>query len=374
MNSAYLRKTLKDAIQNSILPTTAKCYERDLKYFWIWARVAYGAKRAHYPVPLSWLISFVYEHIEGLGENRVARMRVFRKSITGNKITLRTVRRFIAAVSIEHTIRGVTNTCRHPTFHFLIKRLRRRRGFKKRTFLPITADILVQLLNVCGNDLRGERDRALLLVAFAGGGRRRSEIGRLRIEHLERTHNGYIARMPEHKTFGYTEAPLVFPIFDNAARQLDRWLVKSGVKEGLVFRSIDKHGNVKDCYDIQATHHIVKKLIEKAGLPPALYGTHSLRSGFITQTARDGIPLTEAMAVSGHKTIEAALSYYRIGRILDNPAAHLSAGLVSVRRIQSSKRLPKIPRTKDSELTAPARNTDKSQLLIPGDGRPLWHP
>ncbi len=49
----------------------------------------------------------------------------------------------------------------------------------------VTVDILAKLLQACAGDrLVDLRDHALLLTAFASGGRRRSEVAALRVEHL----------------------------------------------------------------------------------------------------------------------------------------------------------------------------------------------
>lgn len=283
-------------------------------------------KRAKYPVPVTWIIKFVQQHIEGSVPRAIAqRIRRRRVRAVGEKLSLSTVRSFLVPLSVEHVIRAVPNSTRHPAVSFLVTRLRGRPNPKKRTFLPITTDILVKLLATCGDDLRGERDRAILLVGFAGGGRRIGEIAALKVSFLQKMEEGYIARLPTHKTYRFTHEPLTFPIFDKAAKQLDRWLAVSGVKDGKVFRAINKHGHILDHFTHQAVVWVLRKALAKAGLPPKLYCGHSLRYGFMTQTAKERISLTDAMAISGHRNPEAASRYYRPGNIVDNPAAHLSA-------------------------------------------------
>lgn len=49
----------------------------------------------------------------------------------------------------------------------------------------MTGGVLAKILATCATDsLRELRDRAILMVAFASGGRRRSEIAGLRVEQL----------------------------------------------------------------------------------------------------------------------------------------------------------------------------------------------
>lgn len=323
MSTFISRKLLNETID----PKTAIQYSRDLAYFWAWAKYTYKTRKK-YPVPVTWIIKFIQQHIEGSVPKNVAEniVRAGKRSV-GGKLSLTTVRSFLVPLSVEHVIRAVPNSTRHPAVSFLLARLKARPNLKKRTFLPITTDVLIKMLDTCGNDLRGERDRAVMLVGFAGGGRRRGEIAALRLNYLQKTDDGYIARLPSHKTFRFTHEPLMFPIFDNAAKQLDRWLTLSGIKDGKVFRAINKHGHILDHFDHQTVVVILRKALAKAGYPPKLYCGHSLRYGFITQTAKERISLTDAMAISGHRNPEAATRYYRPGNIIDNPAAHLSANI-----------------------------------------------
>jgi integrase len=313
-------------LNETISPITAKAYQRSVGYFWAWVKITYKVRTRTYPVPVPWLVKFIQQHIDdGVPQKVSAQIAAGGNRAVASTLSLSSIRSILVPISIEHTIRGVTNNTRHPAIGFVIKRLKRRPDYKKRVFLPITADVLVKMLATCGNDLRGERDKAIMLVGFAGGGRRRSEIAGLTLKHLQKTDEGYIARIPNHKTRGFTHEPLIFPIFDNAAKQLDRWLASSGIKDGKVFRSIDKHGNISQHFDGQSVVRVLRVALERAGYPPRLYSAHSLRYGFMTQTAKERIALTDAMAISGHRNSEAATRYYRVGNIVDNPAAHLSA-------------------------------------------------
>jgi integrase len=47
-----------------------------------------------------------------------------------------------------------------------------------------------------------------------------------------------------------------------------------------------------------------------AGLDPAEFSAHGLRSGFMTQAGRDGIPLVDAMRQSAHRSVQQASGYY----------------------------------------------------------------
>ena len=47
-----------------------------------------------------------------------------------------------------------------------------------------------------------------------------------------------------------------------------------------------------------------------AGLEPDAFSAHGLRAGYLTEAARQGIALPEAMQQSQHRSVQQAASYY----------------------------------------------------------------
>jgi integrase len=89
------------------------------------------------------------------------------------------------------------------------------------------------------------------------------------------------------------------------------WLERAGVTEGAVFRAIDRWGNLeKRALTPQAVNLILKRRVAEAGLDPAAFSAHGLRSGYLTETARCGIPPPEAMQQSQHRSVQQASNYY----------------------------------------------------------------
>ncbi|TKW64953.1 MAG: hypothetical protein DI616_17005 [Paracoccus denitrificans] len=68
---------------------------------------------------------------------------------------------------------------------------------------------------------------------------------------------------------------------------------------------------------------IIRNRLELAGYPPDFASPHGLRSGFLTQAARDGAPLAAAMQLSLHRSASQAQSYYADVEIAQNPATDL---------------------------------------------------
>ena len=92
---------------------------------------------------------------------------------------------------------------------------------------------------------------------------------------------------------------------------LKRWLIDAGIEAGPIFRKIDQWGNIdRRAITPQTVNLVVKARAKQAGLDPAMFSAHGLRSGYLTEAANRGIPLPEAMQQSLHKSVAQAASYY----------------------------------------------------------------
>ena len=189
----------------------------------------------------------------------------------------------------------------------------------------MTADILTALLTACAGDrLVDVRDRALLITAFASGGRRRSEISALRVEQLveeepvladPKAPDGeklpcLSIRLGRTKTTQADSEAFVL-LVGRPVLALKDWLERAAITESAVFRGIDRWGNLeKRALTPQAVNLILKRRIAEAGLDPQAFSAHGLRSGYLTEAARRGIALPEAMQQSQHRSVQQASNYY----------------------------------------------------------------
>lgn len=316
-----------DCLEQTIKQSTRSCYKRDIDRFWAWAAASKGRSRPSYPISHKLLIAFLNEQLEGLCPQVVSVMRRMGHKVSGKPLGFATLKRYFISVSVEHMTRDLPSPTSSPAVRLTAKRIWRRAKSAARPRAPITADIMNKLLASCGDDLRGVRDRALLLVAYAGGGRRRCEIASLRVEDLKRVKNGYIAHLAYHKMFYMTHQPLIFPILGQAADALDNWLTVSGIKNGPVFRGIHRSNRLRNGIDAQTFYRVVKRLCKSAGLPADKFGAHSIRVGFLTQALADGMSFTDIMQISGHRSLDSALKYIRHSYVLTNRASWLASSL-----------------------------------------------
>ena len=189
----------------------------------------------------------------------------------------------------------------------------------------VTGDIIVKMAAACGGGrLADLRDKALILAAFASGGRRRSEIAGLRVEDIIKEPDVLSdpadpassllpcrsLRLGRTKTTDAADDARSY-LVGKPAVTLETWLAEAKITQGPVFRAIDQWGNIGgQALTPQAVNLIVKKRIARAGLDPKLYSAHGLRSGYLTEAARQGVPMPEAMAQSQHKSVQQAARYY----------------------------------------------------------------
>src|SRR4051812_33130456 len=105
---------------------------------------------------------------------------------------------------------------------------------------------------------------------------------------------------------------------------LRTWLEAAGIQKGPVFREITRWGHVgRTALDPQSVNAIQKKRCSEAGLDPRTFSAHGLRSGYLTEAARRGVSLQEAMRQSRHRSVQQASSYYNEVEIERGDSARL---------------------------------------------------
>ncbi len=204
------------------------------------------------------------------------------------------------------------------------KRAAVKAGRTTRKKTAATADLLEMMVATCRSvALDDIRDKGLLMVGFASGGRRRSELAAFLVDDLaEVPGGGFTITLRASKTDQEGKGR-VLPVKGRAALALKEWIAAASITSGPLFRSVNQWGQVGASITGRGIANVVKKRAEMAGLDPAAFGGHSLRSGFITESGRRKIALGDAMALSGHKSVPVAQGYYQSGDVLNNLAGEL---------------------------------------------------
>lgn len=325
---ARTRDRLRRIIDDGTPPNTRRAYESDMTYFWSWCSAIGWTDEPILPVPPEVVARFVVDHLEGLEED-VERDLIDRGVKAGRGVhSMNTIDRRVSTLSSYHKTKGLQSPVNDPLVSQVLSKARKawaRRGKRVNKKKAVVKKVLDQLLEQCASDsMIDRRDRALLLFGWASGGRRRSEIAEATMDRLEESEGQYVYHMGVTKTDQEGEGNTV-PVTGRAAAALSDWLAASGIKEGPIFRAVDRHGNVSESkLSDRSVALIVKRHAQRAGLNPAIFSGHSLRSGFLTETGLQGKNLLEAMKLSGHKTMQVAAGYHQSGAALLNETAHLA--------------------------------------------------
>lgn len=178
-----------------------------------------------------------------------------------------------------------------------------------------------------GDGLKGIRDRALLLLGFAGAFRR-SELVALDCEDMEENETGLKITIRHSKTDQEGKGATIAVVRGSIAcpvEALKAWRDAAGITTGPVFRSIRKGGKVGGRLSAQSVADIVKAQAENVGLDPALFSGHSLRAGFLTSAAARGASIFKMMDQSRHRSVDTLRGYVRDAEIFKD---HAGTGLL----------------------------------------------
>jgi site-specific recombinase XerD len=225
----------------------------------------------------------------------------------------------VAAIAAAHKAAGYPNPAADERVKATLTGIRRVHGQPPAQRDPLTLDDLRALGRACGDSLAGLRDRALLFVGWAAA-LRRSEIVALDVEHVrlgEALHILILRRKTDqegqgtHVTIPRLADPELCPV-----RALRAWLDATGIRSGAIFRSVNRWGKLGRRLSPYDVARIVKRRAKAVGLDARMLAGHSLRAGFITQAALQGVDILSIAEVSGHKDMDVLRQYVRAaGRI-----------------------------------------------------------
>jgi integrase len=241
--------------------------------------------------------------------------------------TPKTVRRCLASWSTLHRWKGIADRSPRPSLRSALRLAVRAspRPRQRKSKRAVTRDVLDRLIATCATDrLADTRDLAILLLAFASVGRRRSEVARLRVEQLRDEPQARLdPRAPKSSTLPCLANELGRTKTGNADEEgrallvgppveaLRKCLERADITKRPIFRAIDRWEGVEEkALTPQSINLIVKRRCAVAGLEPEAFSAHGLRAGYLTEAARQGVSLPQAMQQSQHRSVQQAASYY----------------------------------------------------------------
>ncbi len=202
-----------------------------------------------------------------------------------------------------------------------------------------TTAVLRELLAPIPDDLRGHRDRALLLVGFAGA-LRRAELAAITLADLQRTDGGYELTLKRSKG-AQTEAVLVPLPYGRTelcpVRALSRWIDAGTITEGAVFRRIwtpppaspdsppARPAIGAEPLTPRSMARIVQARAAAAGFAARDFGGHSLKRGALTTGMQQGVHPAQLKRLGRHKSFDMLGEYLEFGDLF---AGHPLGGVL----------------------------------------------
>lgn len=237
-----------------------------------------------------------------------------------------TLSRRLAAIRYAHRAAGHDSPAADERVRAVLAGIRRTVGAAPIRKKAATSDAMA----APAASLRALRDRAVLLLGFAGAFRR-SELVALNVDDIEAVPEGLLITIRRSKTdqegigrkVAIPRGDVACPVAALAA-----WRAAAGIETGSLFRRVWNRCNQRVGAE-RLTGRIVASIVQDAagrlGLDPTTFGAHSLRAGFITSAAKRGANLFKICDTSGHKSLEMLRVYVRDAELFSN---HAGAGLL----------------------------------------------
>ncbi|NTU80672.1 MAG: tyrosine-type recombinase/integrase [Chloroflexales bacterium] len=302
----------RDFVALSQAANTARAYKADWAHFAAWC---VERELMSLPATPATVALYLTDLADPSEEDQVAR-----------KVS--TIQRRLSGIVFYHTAANHDSPADSREVRAVMRGIRRAKGTAPTEKQPATTEIIRAMVEQLENDLRGRRDRALLLVGFAGA-LRRSELVGLAVRDAQITREGIVLMIRRSKTdqegqgmtrgIAYGSNPDTCPV-----RALQAWLEHTDIKDGPLFRSL-RFGRVQPRgLDGRDVARIVKRAATEAGLDPTYFSGHSLRAGLATAAAAAGVSERAIMDQTGHKSLTVMRRYIRKGSLFkDNASAQV---------------------------------------------------
>jgi integrase len=246
---------------------------------------------------------------------------------SGRKMS--SIRRTRVAIGLAHAHAGHARPDASASIRLLERGIGRELGTRERGPDPLRVEDLERLVATSRASLRDCRDRALLLVGFAGA-YRASDLASLRLEHVAFDGDGVRLLLPRSKEdpMGrgrWTSIPTASRPELCAVRALRAWMQRVRRAQGPLFRVV-RGGHIEpEPISTRAVARAVQRFAARAGLQGD-FSAHSLRSGLATSAYARGALEREIQAHGRWKDRRSLDRYIH----LERPARgkHLLANLL----------------------------------------------
>lgn len=240
-----------------------------------------------------------------------------------------TLRRRLSSINLAHQAHGHPAPSLAPSVKSVfagIARMNTRPVVRK---TPLLVEAMRLVLDELDDSARGRRDRAMLLVGWAGA-LRRSEIVALNRADVRLERRGLVLTLRRGKTdqLGLGREVAIphgaRPEYDPVAAW-SCWAELLRDRQPPAFRAVGQDGRVT-AQRLADKHvaRLVKRVCALAGLDGD-YSGHSLRAGLATSAAAAGASERAIMNQTGHRSVVIARQYIRPATLFEDNAAAVAA-------------------------------------------------
>lgn len=284
-------------IRESLSENTRSAYRADLAHFTAWGGTL--------PAMADQVARYLADHVGTLAPASLARR--------------------VATLSKAHEANGWPNPCRTETVRATLRGIRRVKGSHQDQARPLLREDLFIVLDALGGDIRAQRDRALLLIGWAGGFRS-SELVGLDWSDVEEVREGLVLYLRRSKTDQMGQGRKIGVPLGRTRNcpvaALAAWRKASGRDNGPIFRPVNRHGHIHpERQRADAVSTILRDRLAQAGIDHEGYSGHSLRAGLATSAIKAGVPTYKVRAQTGHASDLMLARYVRDAGMFDGNAA-----------------------------------------------------
>jgi len=292
-----LPEAVREYVREAVSENTRRAYRSDLEHFADWG----GA----IPATPETVAAYLSDHAAVL--------------------SVATLKRRLAAISVAHEARGRPSPTSTKLVQATLRGIQRTHGAPQRQAKPLLVEDLLRIMALLGNRPKDIRDKALLLIGFAGVFRR-SELIAVNCNDIEIVHQGMIITIRRSKTDQTGQGRRIgIPMARGRycpVHAYECWIDVAETDTGPIFRSVTRHGQVTaDRLSTRSVSDIIKERVKAIGLDAKYYSGHSLRAGLATSAAIAGVSTLAIRQQTGHRSDATLARYVRSGELFINNAA-----------------------------------------------------
>ncbi len=280
-------------LQASLSENTRRAYSNDIQHFLDWG--------GRIPATPESVASYVAIHAE--------------------RLALATLTRRVVAIGKAHVVKRLASPTNSELVKATLRGMRRMYGSVQRRVKPtLLNDIQQMVMGLSG--MKGARDKAMLLIGFAGAFRR-SELVSLQVGDVQFVEEGLLIQLRRSKTDQTgLGREIAIPYVRGKCcpvKATKDWMKQSEIKSGSLFRRVDRYGHVmKHGLTAQSVALIVKQRAAAIGLDAQEYSGHSLRAGLVTSAVTCGVSAWKICQQTGHQSESMMRRYIRDGHLFSN--------------------------------------------------------